>query len=118
MPAALPVDLNGWTIQIGSNTIVVDNPSPLLVPSGGYFVFAASDDQFLNGGVFAVGVGYVTGPLGLVDAGITITLSDAEGHEIDRVDTHAYRIAAGGAFVLSARCVARQQPGYLVGDVE
>jgi VCBS repeat-containing protein len=92
----VPVDLNGWTIQIGSNTIVVDNPSPLVVPSGGYFVFAASDDQFMNGGVFGVGVGYVTGPLGLVDAGITITLSDAEGHEIDRVDTHAIELPPEG----------------------
>ena len=68
----------------------------MVVPSGGYFVFAASDDQLLNGGVFAVGVGYVTGPLGLVDAGITITLSDAEGHEIDRVDTHAIELPPEG----------------------
>ena len=92
----VPVDLNGWTIQIGSNTIVVDNHEPLLILAGGYLTFAASADPDDNGGVFGISFGYVTGPLGLVDAGIAITLLDAEGHEVDRVDTHAIALPPEG----------------------
>jgi VCBS repeat-containing protein len=101
---ALPADLNGWTIKIGDNTIVVDNHAPLLIPAGGYLVFAASDDPVANPGIFGNGVGYVTGPLGLVDAGIAITLFDAAGHEIDRVDTHAILLPPEGhsSFLINA----------------
>jgi VCBS repeat-containing protein len=82
--SAFPVDLNGWTIRIGSNEMLVSRPVPLVVTSGGFFVFAANDDPSANGGL--PNVGYETGPLGLTNAGTSIVLVDPEGNEIDQVD--------------------------------
>jgi VCBS repeat-containing protein len=81
---AFPVDLNGWTIQIGSRTILVDSPSPLVVAPGSFFVFAANADSLVNGGIPFVG--YAAGPLGLADSGTTLALFDGEGNAIDSVN--------------------------------
>ncbi len=78
---AAPVDLNGWTIQIGGNSIVVDSPAPLLIGPGDFFVFAASS-RFVNSFSFS----YEIGPLGLANDGTTIALFDPASHEIDRVE--------------------------------
>ncbi|HLQ79020.1 MAG TPA: Ig-like domain-containing protein, partial [Terriglobia bacterium] len=81
---AFPVDLNGWTIQIGGHPILIDSPTPLLVAPGSFFVVAANGDSTANGGLPFVG--YETGPLGLANGGTTIVLFDGDGHEIDSVD--------------------------------
>ena len=81
---AAPVDLNGWTIQIGGNSILVDSPTPLLVGPGGFFVFAANSNFVLTGST-----NYMTGPLGLANGGTTIALFDPDGNEIDNVDYRA-----------------------------
>nr|MBX2877857.1 DUF3616 domain-containing protein [Saprospiraceae bacterium] len=46
------IDINGWTIKDeGSDSHVIDNGGPLLVPADGYIVLGRSTDQSTNGGV-------------------------------------------------------------------
>ena len=87
------VDVNGWTIQVGTNDIVIDNGGPLPIGSGQFFVFAANGDPAANGGLVA---DYATGPLGLANTGTTIAILDDSGTEIDSV---AYGPGTPGASI-------------------
>jgi Ca2+-binding RTX toxin-like protein len=90
-----PVDLNGWTIKIGSDSIVVNNGGPLIVGAGGVFVFAASGDPATNGGLPSVG--YATGFLGLNNTADSIQLFDQGDNLIAEVDYDASWPYASGA---------------------
>ena len=87
------VDVNGWTIRVGTNDIVIDNGGPLPIGSGQFFVFAANGDPAANGGLVA---DYATGPLGLANTGTTIAILDDSGTEIDSV---AYGPGTPGASI-------------------
>ena len=45
------VDLNGWTVHVGSSIFVVNNGGPLLIQPGAFLVFEANGDPAVNGGL-------------------------------------------------------------------
>lgn len=46
------IDIEGWTIQDNdTDSHVINNGGPLLVPAGGYLVLGINDDSGTNGGV-------------------------------------------------------------------
>jgi len=51
-PDGAAVDIDGWTMKDdGSNTHVINNGGPLMVPAGGYLVLGNNSDSGTNGGV-------------------------------------------------------------------
>ena len=51
-PTGAAVDIDGWTIRDdGSDTHLINNGGPLLVPAGGYVVLGNNADSGTNGGV-------------------------------------------------------------------
>jgi hypothetical protein len=51
-PTANPVDMEGWTIEDnGSDSHVINNGGPLVVPAGGYLVLGRDANFAANGGV-------------------------------------------------------------------
>ena len=51
-PGDQDVDINGWTLRDnGSDSHVVNNGGPLILPAGGYLVLGSNGNTALNGGV-------------------------------------------------------------------
>jgi uncharacterized repeat protein (TIGR01451 family) len=83
-PTDADVDINGWTIQdADTDSHVIDNGGPLLIPSLGYLVLGRNGDFAINGGVE---VDYAYSHFVLANGDDEIILQDAAGHEIDRVE--------------------------------
>jgi predicted extracellular nuclease len=79
-----PVDIDGWTIaDLGTNTHVINNGGPLVVPAGGYLVLGRNADPGLNGGV---AVDYQYADFFLANGDDEVILFDGDGSEIDRVE--------------------------------
>jgi predicted extracellular nuclease len=84
-PTGSDIDINGWTIKDnGSDSHVIDNGGPLLVPPGGYLVLGNNANQATNGGV-VVGYAY-PGSWYLGNGDDEVVLLDGTLNEIDRVE--------------------------------
>ncbi len=83
-PTDVGVDMHGWTIQDNdSDSHLIDNGGPLVVPAGGYLVLGINADGPTNGGVT---VGYEYTGITLANGGDEVVLLDAVLTEIDRVE--------------------------------
>lgn len=83
-PSGRPINLNGFAIKDdGSNSHVIDNGGPLLVPAGGYLVLGRNANSGTNGGV---GVDYQYSGFFLGNGADEVVLVDSLGNEIDRVN--------------------------------
>ena len=79
-----PVDLNGWTLEdADSDSFTLVSASPILVPAGGYFVLARSDNMGNNGGLQPDFVYY---NFTLSNGADELILREFSGLEIDRVE--------------------------------
>lgn len=82
-PTSQPIDINGWTIQdAGTDTHVINNGGPLIVPAGGYLILGSNADPLLNGNV---PVAYQYSFFFLANADDEIILKDLGGAIIDQV---------------------------------
>ncbi|MBC7249182.1 MAG: lamin tail domain-containing protein [Anaerolineae bacterium] len=78
------VDINGWTIRDNdTDSHVINNGGPLLIPAGGYLVLARNGDPATNGGLLA---DYVYSDFNLANGGDEVVLLDTSGQEVDRVE--------------------------------
>ncbi|MFZ5916290.1 MAG: Ig-like domain-containing protein [Chloroflexota bacterium] len=83
-PTAADVDINGWTIwDNGSDSHLIGNGGPLIIPAGGYLVLARNGDAAINGGVK---VDYVYTSFTLANSDDEVVLLDGDLNEIDRVE--------------------------------
>jgi predicted extracellular nuclease len=84
-PNTSPVDINGWTIKDNdSDSHVINNGGPLIIPAGGYLVLGNNADTATNGGVT---VAYSYGSSWYLGNGSDeVVLEDTSGVEIDRVE--------------------------------
>jgi predicted extracellular nuclease len=83
-PTANPVDIDGWTISDnGSDSHVINNGGPLIVPAGGYLVLGNNADAMTNGGVT---VDYEYSGIALANGDDEVILTDASANEVDRVE--------------------------------
>ncbi|MFT7563581.1 MAG: hypothetical protein ACI8ZT_001228, partial [Bacteroidia bacterium] len=83
-PTGSAIDIEGWTIKDdGSNTQIISNGGPLLVPAGGYLVLGNNSDSITNGGVT---VDYQYSSFTLSNGGDEVVLIDTFANEIDRVN--------------------------------
>ena len=61
----IAIDIDGWTIKdLGSNSHIINNGSPLIVPASDYIVLGKNADTMTNGGAtidYAYGSGMVLG---------------------------------------------------------
>ena len=85
---ASDIDINGWTIaDNGSDSHVINNGGPLIIPAGGYLVLGINGDYDINGGV---NVDYVYGSTWFLsntaDEIILLDDSSPDPVEIDRVE--------------------------------
>ncbi|MEM7129403.1 MAG: ExeM/NucH family extracellular endonuclease [Chloroflexota bacterium] len=79
------IDINGWTIKDdGTNSHVISNGGPLIVPAGGFLVLGRNADSATNGGV-TVGYQYDTSVF-LANGDDEIILLDGSLTEMDRVE--------------------------------
>ncbi len=79
------IDINGWTISDNdSDSHVIANGGPLLVPAGGYVVLGNNTDSGTNGGV-TVDYNYGSNFF-LANGGDELVLTDGSANEIDRVE--------------------------------
>jgi predicted extracellular nuclease len=84
-PTAADIDINGWTIaDNGSDSHVINNGGPLLVPAGGYLVLGNNTDPTTNGGL-TVAYSY-GGSWFLANGDDEVVLFDTSGAEVDRVE--------------------------------
>jgi len=84
-PTGAAVDIDGWTIRDdGSDTHLIDNGGPLLVPAGGYLVLGNNTDSSTNGGV-TVDYSY-NGGFFLSNGADELILEDGDLTEVDRVE--------------------------------
>ena len=82
-PGAAPVDINGWTIRDDdSDSHVIANGGPLVVPAGGTLVLGRNGDPAQNGGYRA---DYVYSGINLANGDDEIELIDLAGQIVDRV---------------------------------
>jgi len=82
-PTESDIDINGWTIaDLDSDSHVIDNGGPLLVPAEGYLVLGNNADMATNGGV---NVGYQYSGIALANGGDEVVLFDGTMTEIDSV---------------------------------
>ena len=78
------VDINGWTIRDdGTDSHVINNGGPLLIPAYGFLVLARNGDPAVNGGLLA---DYVYSGFDLGNGADEVVLLNASGQEIDRVN--------------------------------
>ena len=78
------IDINGWTIQDNdTDSHVINNGSPLVVPAGGFLVLSNNADTATNGGFTA---DYEYSGIALANGADEIVLVDTTGTEIDRVE--------------------------------
>ncbi len=83
-PGASDVDIEGWTIQDNdSDSHVIANGGPLLVPAGGFAVLGVDGDPGTNGGVT---VDYVFSSVFLSNSSDELVLLDGDLNEMDRVE--------------------------------
>ncbi|MCP4204281.1 MAG: hypothetical protein GY769_20390 [bacterium] len=83
-PSGRPINLNGYALEDdGSDSHVIDNGGPLLVPAGGYLVLGNNANFATNGGV---NVDYQYSDFFLGNGGDEVVLIDSLGNEIDRVN--------------------------------
>jgi predicted extracellular nuclease len=79
------ININGWTIQDnGSDSHVIDNGGPLVIPAGGYLVLGSNADTETNGGV-SVDYSY-NGNWFLANGDDEIVLRDETQNVIDFVE--------------------------------
>ena len=84
-PTGTAVDINGWTIRDdGSDTHLINNGGPLLVPAGGYAVLGNNANSGTNGGV-SVDYSY-NGGFFLSNSADELILEDTGSNEADRVE--------------------------------
>lgn len=84
-PDAVDVDIDGWTIADNdSDSHVIANGGPLLVPAGGYLVLGNNTDAGTNGGA-PVAYSYGSGWF-LANGADEVVLLDGSLTEIDRVE--------------------------------
>lgn len=78
------VDIDGWTAEDNdSDSFVISNGGPLLVPAGGFLVLGNNADSGTNGGV---AVDYEYSGMALANGGDELVLIDTDGVEVDRVE--------------------------------
>lgn len=94
------LDINGWTIKDdGSNSHVINNGGPLLIPPGGFLVLGNNNDAGTNGGVT---VHYQYSGFTLSNGDDEIILLNPSGEEIDRVAyNNTFPIRAGASIALN-----------------
>ena len=84
-PTAGPVDINGWMIlDNDSDSHMITNGGPLVVPAGGFLVLGNNDDSSTNGGApvaYAYGSNFF-----LANGADELVLLNTTGMEIDRVE--------------------------------
>ena len=79
-----PVDINGWTLEdADADSFALVSAAPILVPPGGYFLLARSDNQGNNGGLQPDFIYY---NFTLSNGSDEIILRDFSGLEVDRVE--------------------------------
>ncbi len=84
-PTGADINIEGWTISDnGSDSHVINNGAPLLIPAGGFLVLGNNTDTATNGGV-TVDYGY-GGSWFIANGDDEIILTDELGTEIDRVE--------------------------------
>ena len=83
-PDGVAVDIDGWTMKDdGSDSHVINNGGPLMVPAGGYLVLGNNSDAGTNGGVT---VNYQYPSFFLSNSADELVLVDLLAAEIDRVN--------------------------------
>ncbi len=84
-PTAAAIDINGWTIADNdSDSHVIANGGPLLIPAGGYLVLGNNADMGTNGGA-PVAYSYGSSWF-LSNSADEVVLFDTGLNEIDRVE--------------------------------
>ncbi len=82
--SATDIDIDGWTISdAGSDSHVIDNGGPLVVPAAGLVVLGAFADPATNGGVT---VDYQYSSVFLANGDDEIILTDTSSVEWDRIE--------------------------------
>ncbi len=83
-PGGSGVDIDGWTIRDdGSDSHVISNGGPLVVPAGGYLVLGRNGSKNRNGHYTA---DYVYSSFTLANTSDEVVLVDGMGTEVDRVN--------------------------------
>ncbi len=83
-PTGGAVDVEGWTVaDNGSDSFLIANGGPLLIPAGGYLVLGNNDDSGTNGGVT---VDYEFSGMFIGNGADELVLFDHTLTEIDRVE--------------------------------
>ena len=83
-PTASGVDINGWTIEDNdSDSHVITNGGPLMVPAGGFLVLGNNGNSGTNGGVT---VDYVFSGIAVANGADELVLRNGALAEIDRVE--------------------------------
>jgi hypothetical protein len=83
-PEGPAVDINGWTMRDdGTNSHLISNGAPLMVPAGGYLVLGNNADSTANGGVT---IAYQYSGFFLGNSDDELVLLDVSSIEIDRVN--------------------------------
>ena len=83
-PTASAININGWTIKDdGSDSHMINNGGPLLVPAGGFLVLARNANAATNGGVT---VDYQYSGIFLGNGTDELVLLDLNLAEVDRVN--------------------------------
>lgn len=84
-PDGAAVDIDGWTMKDdGSNSHVINNGGPLMVPAGGYLVLGNNSNTGTNGGV-TVAYQYPSNFF-MSNSADELVLEDLSATEIDRVN--------------------------------
>jgi predicted extracellular nuclease len=83
-PTSSDVDIDGWTIADNdSDSHVISNGGPLVVPAGGYVVLGNNADSVSNGGLT---VDYVFSGIALANGADELVLFDTAMSESDRIE--------------------------------
>lgn len=105
------VDIDGWTIRDqGTNSHLINNGSPLLIPPQGFLVLGRNADPTVNGGAT---VHYQYSGFTLVNSGDEIELIDANGVTIDSVIYMSSQVSDGASSTLNPStfdAIANDQP--------
>lgn len=81
-----PIDINGWKIlDAGSNSKILDNGAPLIVPAHSYFTLGVNDDPASNGGI-SIDFDYgSSSSFSLANGADEIILKDRDGIIVDSI---------------------------------
>lgn len=109
--ADVSVDIDGWTIRDqGTNTHVINNGGPLLIPPQGFMVLGRNADPAVNGGAT---VRYQYSGFILANSGDEIELVDLNGVTIDSVIYMSSQVFDGASSTLNPSmfdAIANDQP--------